>query len=193
MLSKSCAKCGIDKPTSEFVLRNAGTGATRSECKACQSIARAARKEKTTAYNKAYHEANREEMSKRNREYHEKNRDRLNTLCLKRNMGRYYSDTAYQTRVLSDGAASRAPSKNFVPSWADMASIESIYAYAASLRATGLVVEVDHIVPIKSKLVCGLHVHENLQVLTKTDNAKKKNMRWPTDMPYAETPYKLPI
>jgi 5-methylcytosine-specific restriction endonuclease McrA len=35
--------------------------------------------------------------------------------------------------------------------------------------------EVDHIIPIKHPLVCGLHVPENLQMLTRSVNARKSN------------------
>ena len=35
--------------------------------------------------------------------------------------------------------------------------------------------EVDHIIPIQHKDVCGLHTPENLQMLTRADNAKKSN------------------
>jgi len=40
---------------------------------------------------------------------------------------------------------------------------------------TGIKHEVDHIIPIKGKNVSGLHVPWNLQILTKSKNAKKRN------------------
>jgi hypothetical protein len=40
---------------------------------------------------------------------------------------------------------------------------------------TGIVHHVDHIVPLKSPTVCGLHCEANLRVLQKTDNLKKGN------------------
>lgn len=56
------------------------------------------------------------------------------------------------------------------PAWADLAAINTIYQEAARL---GL--EVDHIVPLQGRTVCGLHVSHNLQLLTKSENSRKSN------------------
>jgi hypothetical protein len=44
---------------------------------------------------------------------------------------------------------------------------------------TGVKWHVDHIVPRNSPLVCGLHVHTNLQVIPADENMYKRNLRWP--------------
>lgn len=49
-------------------------------------------------------------------------------------------------------------------------------------RTTGVRFEVDHIVPLRSKVVCGLHNEHNLRVIPAIENNRKGNRRWP-DMP----------
>lgn len=71
----------------------------------------------------------------------------------------------------------RAKQKNATPVWSEVDKIKRVYEKAKEYGG-----EVDHIVPIQSKHVCGLHVWSNLQVLPPTMNKVKSNLMWP-DMP----------
>lgn len=65
---------------------------------------------------------------------------------------------------------------NRTPIWADLEKIKQFYIEAQRLsNETGVPHEVDHIHPLQGKLSSGLHVHTNLQILTRSMNRSKNN------------------
>lgn len=69
---------------------------------------------------------------------------------------------------------------NATPAWSTndhKDQIAEFYTISTITTAeTGIKHEVDHIVPLRSKIVCGLHVPWNLQVLTTDKNRRKTNL-----------------
>lgn len=59
--------------------------------------------------------------------------------------------------------------KNRIPPWVAFEDVLPIYEAAARAKYF----TVDHIVPLKGKLVSGLHVPWNLQLLTPSENSRK--------------------
>jgi hypothetical protein len=76
-------------------------------------------------------------------------------------------------------AKRRAKKLNATPLWLvsdDLWLIEEIYRLATlRTKVTGIKWAVDHIIPLQSDLVCGLHLPSNLQVITAVDNSIKGN------------------
>lgn len=69
-------------------------------------------------------------------------------------------------------AKRRSLKLNATPEWASEFDFDAIYRESSIL---GDDYEVDHIIPLKHELVCGLHVPWNLQILNKQDNRSKRN------------------
>ena len=79
-------------------------------------------------------------------------------------------------KVNAAAAKRRSLKISAIPPWADLGKIKEIYAYARHLiKLNNKLYHVDHIIPLNHPLVCGLHVHHNLRVLTDSDNLKKGN------------------
>ena len=88
-----------------------------------------------------------------------------------------FNEFARVVRRRAEKAYRRAAKICATPRWADRKEIARIYRKARELGLT-----VDHIVPLKSGLVCGLHCEANLRVLSNEENGRKSNRFWP-DMP----------
>lgn len=167
---------------------------------------RAANKERKRAIDKAYREANLERIVQRQREYQKKNskaRTAYSVSWRNANLERQRAAEArYRGRNreacsirIKEWKAKNRPLMAFysrtrqarliqaTPVWADVEAMKAIYVQAAQRRIeTGKEWHVDHIVPLISPRVCGLHVPANLQLMYGPDNEKKNNRHWP-DMP----------
>jgi hypothetical protein len=97
--------------------------------------------------------------------HHEKNKKKA-AAWQKANM-RYFVDATNKRRLMK---------MNRIPAWADMADIESKYVLARKItQVTGITHHVDHVVPLKGELVSGLHVANNLMVVSAEYNNSKYN------------------
>jgi len=78
--------------------------------------------------------------------------------------------------VQAKHARRRALKKKATVSWADKEKILAIYRECVRItEETGVEHNVDHIIPLTHKLVCGLHVENNLQIITAVENSRKNN------------------
>lgn len=73
----------------------------------------------------------------------------------------------------------RAAQLQRTPKWltsVHLSQIELFYEAANKLtKEFGIPMEVDHIIPLQGKIVSGLHVPWNLQVITQAENCSKNN------------------
>lgn len=73
-------------------------------------------------------------------------------------------------------AKQRAARKLRIAAWANKDAIRKFYEEAERLtRKTKILYEVDHIIPLLGVNVSGLHVENNLRVITKRRNRMKSN------------------
>lgn len=80
-------------------------------------------------------------------------------------------------RYRSYNAIRKSNKLKATPGWFETELVANVYKKASEFS-----MEVDHIVPLKSNLVCGLHCWANLQLLSQDINRSKSNREWP-DMP----------
>jgi hypothetical protein len=149
---------------------------------------RQANAEKLAAKNKAYRQANRAELAAKDAAYAKDNREKIAVT-----MAKYYAANAerFSARAAEYRKANphilnalnakrRAAKLQATPSWADFEDIKVIYKQCAErTRLTGIPHAVDHVYPLISDDVCGLHVAANLQIITASENSRKNN-RMPT-------------
>jgi hypothetical protein len=112
--------------------------------------------------------------------YSNRNRDKLNA-WLKANPDKRKksaNDWVKRNRAYAtfNTATYRARKKQATPCWANLKKIREIYRLCVSIsKKTGVKHHVDHVIPLVSDEVCGLHVENNLVVVPAAVNQRKSN------------------
>lgn len=139
-------------------------------CRACMREATQSRDQRSPDYNKArlanYYARNRAELLSKQKLYRDAHKDarRLYNKSYARNN---------LAKLRAKVAARKAKKLQATPLWADLPKIAAFY------RACPKGYEVDHVIPLVSPFVCGLHVLENLQYLPRRENRSKGNLFMP--------------
>jgi hypothetical protein len=191
---KLCAVCKVQKPLGEFYKRSDSPDGYRSDCKPCRSA-------NTLKNHYANHEAKKAQFKAAHAKRKAENPNLAAELYAKhREKDLERSKLAYQANAEDRKAKQRLWSKtnrgtanalakryklkkvNATPKWlseSQLLNIKCKYQLAAMLNVHGVEAwHVDHIVPIRGKDVCGLHVPWNLRVIPAKENMTKGNKLW---------------
>ena len=110
--------------------------------------------------------------------YHAKNYQINKEAILAKN-AKWYEDNP--DKLLAKTAKRRAAKLQRTPAWVDLEAIRQVYSDCVEInlaaKTAGCTEKfvVDHEIPLQGKLVSGLHVHYNLQIITDSKNASKGN------------------
>lgn len=178
---KRCTLCEVDKAETEFYKHSGRKDGLTNWCKEC-----------TKAKVNSYGASNREAVRGRNKKAGAKFRERNRTREASRSIAYYHANkevrrtaerkwrTANRHKHNAIQATRRALKLRATPKWADTKYIALFYELARlEGERLGVVVHVDHIIPLKSSRVCGLHCEHNLQLLVASENLTKSNRVWP--------------
>jgi len=175
-----CTKCGLEKPLSEYSFRN-DTQKHRRDCKNCMCSRSKryyrANPEKVKARIKVWEKANREKVQQYKYKWTKNNPKKTRAADIAwrkanpeklRNIQRRWQQKNHK-KLRAKSAKRRAAKLQATPVWADLQKIQEIYLNCPPGH------HVDHIFPLKSPILCGLHVENNLQYLPAKENISKGN------------------
>ena len=190
---KTCKLCLIEKPIESFSSHLSTKDRKHSYCKACMKEYlrkhRVETKEKDAKYSKEYREKNKDKLKAKFKDYY----------SIPENKGKHlkrYATWRNESKIKYKAGQKRwrqqnpeklayytsyhhALRKQAVPNWFSELDL-FINQEAHRLRrlrnnSTNILWEVDHIIPIAGKIVCGLHVWNNFQVIPAAKNRSKFN------------------
>jgi len=176
-----CSCCGCEKPLESFnekYMRKDGGITHTSKCKCCIKVDNATyyenNKEVIREQQKDYAFMHKQDRTIINAEYREAHKDELK---LKKSLYRQENPEIYNASVMRR----KVTKLRATPVWFDTEEEEILLMYNESSELTKYIMKthVDHIVPITSDYVCGLHCLANLRITPAEDNISKGNRWWP--------------
>jgi len=162
-----CLSCCNDQNKKRLAYKAANRRKNREENRNNQ-------KEKASKHNKAWMQKNKERRARYAKERYERNKDSFRKSARERAKESY---PIYKQRYIAHAAARRARKMCATPPWLsdeDKSNISAVYEMSFRLsNCLGIKHHVDHIVPLKGKNVCGLHVPWNLAAIPASLNLSK--------------------
>lgn len=201
---KQCIICSLTKPFTEFGKHATTADRLMQRCKPCQSAYnkqyRDGHKDRIKLLNAAYHKQHADTIRNRSQKWIKNNPERRKELLDSNyqrhkeagTLDKYYGKRDPQVarerakqwrkdnpaRVAYNIANARARRLQAIPPWVtkqERTAIKQLYEQCQQKTIdTGIPHQVDHIIPLVSDVVCGLHCLANLQILTAEDNNNKK-------------------
>lgn len=171
---KKCGKCGEVKELTAFNKNKARKDGYQNYCKECLAVSKAAWSARNPTYNRDWHRSNYDSQLEKRRAYFQQYYLDNKEVIDKKNRDHYCRNkVSYRVRQ----ANRRAFEIKASPGWSDAEKVKAYYDVCAFFNEVNGYTKyhVDHIVPLKGRSVCGLHVHNNLQIITAYENRSKSN------------------
>ena len=185
---KQCSSCKLELNLSMFYTHKRCKFGRRATCKSCDKDYRIKNKERHSQYSKEYKQKNKELIAQKRKIRHELASEERKLQIKQRCSEYYFENKKHLQEKSKEWVANNRHKMNAIyakykakkikatPKWANLSRIECYYSVANMLNQEKLDVwEVDHIIPLQGKKVCGLHVHNNLRVITRAENRSKGN------------------
>lgn len=189
---KVCTKCKLEKPVSLFHKSRRGKYGVVSNCKSCcsqylKSIYQE-KKQEILERNASWRRDNKDKCREHTQKYRLKDIERARQLSRK-SVAKWRAANPEKEKAFTKSYRTNNPEKMRVlwirrqehvrratPPWANQFFITEAY-HIAKVRNQflGGNWHVDHIIPLRGKNVCGLHVENNLQVIRSEVNLRKGN------------------
>lgn len=182
-MTKICSKCKEEKSLDQFCKQTKTKDGLSFHCRFCRVSSHNAwkikNKDKYLSYQKDYRVDKKESAALYKQDWYLKNKEahyQKKELWKKQNPDydrkRYLLKRDY---YISKALKRNSGIKQAFPSWANIEKIQEIYKNCKKFsEETGIIYHVDHIIPLNGKLVSGLHVENNLRIITAEENLKKQ-------------------